>query len=416
MLIKTLLNKVYHFKGFVYEKVRFVDGASGALLAEVVSRKNSRPVCPKCHQKMPGYDKLQIRRYEFIPIWGIKVFLVYQKRRANCSNCGIVEEDVPWASGKNQMTNGYRYFLADWAKVLSWKEAASRFKTSWHSVYRAVRFVVSAGLASRNLDGITSIGIDEISIGKGHKYATLVYQIDNEKKRLLYMAKGRSGESLEPFFTLLGEKRSKSIRYVCTDMWKAYMGAAAEKVPHALNILDRFHIMKKFNEAVDQVRRSGMNEMKRHHGSDAVLKNSRWCLLKRRENLSGKQEIKLAELLRGNLKTIRAYLLKEDFNGLWTYVYPAWAGKFIDRWTLQAMRSQLTPMKKAAKMIRKHKPLILNWFKARNHLSSGVVEGLNNRIKVTVKKSYGFRTFNVLQIALFHDLAKLPIPSPTHIF
>ena len=149
----------------------------------------------------------------------------------NCSNCGVVEEDVPWASGKNQMTSGYRYFLADWAKVLSWKEVASRFKTSWHSVYRAVRFVVSAGLASRNLDGITSIGIDEISIGKGHKYATLVYQIDNEQKRLLYMAEGRSGESLEPFFTLLGEKRSKSIRYVCTDMWRAYMGVAAEKVP-----------------------------------------------------------------------------------------------------------------------------------------------------------------------------------------
>ena len=124
----------------------------------------------------------------------------------------------------------------------------------------------------------------------------------------------------------------------------------------------------------------------------------------------------MAELLRGNLKAIRAYLLKEDFNGLWSYVYPAWAGKFIDRWTLQAMRSRLTPMKKAAKMIRKHKPLILNWFKARNHLSSGVVEGLNNRIKVTVKKSYGFRTFNVLQIALFHDLAKLPIPPPTHTF
>ncbi len=333
MLIKTLLNKVYHFKGFVYEKVRFVDGASGTLLVEVVPRKNSKPVCPICQQKMPGYDRLQRRRYEFIPIWGIKVFLVYRKRRANCSNCGVVEEDVPWASGKNQMTSGYRYFLADWAKVLSWKEVASRFKTSWHSVYRAVRFVVSVGLASRNLDGITSIGIDEISIGKGHKYATLVYQIDNEQKRLLYMAEGRSGESLEPFFTLLGEKRSKSIRYVCTDMWKAYMGVAAEKVPHALNILDRFHIMKKFNEAVDQVRRSEMSEMKRHHGSDAVLKNSRWCLLKRRENLSGKQEIKMAELLRGNLKTIRAYLLKEDFNGLWTYVYPAWAGKFIDRWT-----------------------------------------------------------------------------------
>ena len=125
----------------------------------------------------------------------------------------------------------------------------------------------------------------------------------------------------------------------------------------------------------------------------------------------------MAELLRGYLKTIRAFICSRKTSmayGLMCIQHGR--ESLLTDGLREAMRSRLTPMKNAAKMIRRHKPLILNWFKARNHLSSGVVEGLNNRIKVTVKKSYGFRTFNVLQIALFHDLAKLPIPPPPHTF
>ncbi|WP_419602429.1 transposase [Thiolapillus sp.] len=152
-----------------------------------------------------------------------------------------------------------------------------------------------------------------------------------------------------------------------------------------------------------------------------MLKNSRWCLLKRKENLAEKQEIKLKEILRYNLKTIRAYLLKEDFNGFWEYVSPAWAEKFLDRWCTRVMRSQIEPMKKVAKTIRAHKPLILNWFKAKKAFSSGIVEGLNveglnNKAKVTTRNSYGFRTYRGAEIALYHALGNLPAPPMTHRF
>ena len=154
----------------------------------------------------------------------------------------------------------------------------------------------------------------------------------------------------------------------------------------------------------------------REDGYEEVLKKSRWCLLKRKENLTEKQEVKLSELLKYNLKSVRAYLLKEDFNGLWEYVSPAWAGKFIDRWCTRAMRSQIEPLKKEAKTIRKHKELILNWFKAKKGFSSGVVEGLNNKVKLTIRKSYGFKSLKCTEIALYHVLGDLPVPKLTHRF
>jgi len=151
-------------------------------------------------------------------------------------------------------------------------------------------------------------------------------------------------------------------------------------------------------------------------GYEPVLKKSRWCLLKRKENLTGKQKLRLRDLLRFNLKTVRAYLLKEDFQQLWDYDSPTWAGKFLDEWCRQTMRSRIEPMKKIARTLRQHRELILNYFRAQKLFSSGVVEGLNNKAKVTMRKSYGFRTFPVLELALYHSLGKLPEPELTHEF
>ena len=143
---------------------------------------------------------------------------------------------------------------------------------------------------------------------------------------------------------------------------------------------------------------------------------SRWCLLKRPENLTEKQTVKLSELLRYNLRTVRAYLLREDFQRLWEYRSPAWAGKFLDEWTRRVMRSRLEPMKKVARTLRNHQPLILNWFRAKGEVSSGAVEGLNNKVKLVTRKSYGFRTAKVAKLALLHNLGRLPEPKHTHRF
>ena len=151
-------------------------------------------------------------------------------------------------------------------------------------------------------------------------------------------------------------------------------------------------------------------------GPRTILKKTRWCWLKRKRNLTSKQRFRLRDLLQLNLKTVRAYLLKEAFQHFWEYNSPSWAGKFLDEWCRQTMRSRIEPMKKTARMLRNHRDLILNYFKARKLFSSGIVEGLNNKAKVTMRKSYGFRTFRVNELALYHSLGKLPEPALTHKF
>ncbi len=180
-------------------------------------------------------------------------------------------------------------------------------------------------------------------------------------------------------------------------------------------MLDRFHIMKQFGKALDEIRAGETKRLKRD-GYEPVLKESRWCLLKRPENLTDRQAVKLSELLQCNLKAVRAYLLREDFQRLWEYRSPSWAKRFLKQWCTRTMRSKIVPMKKMARTLRSHEALILNWFRAKGLMSSGVVEGLNNKVKLTMRKSYGFRTVGAIELALYHSLGKLPEQESTHRF
>lgn len=415
MRLITILNKCYKHKGFVYTKANFSKDKENMIEVEVVHRKNSKGTCPKCKIKSPGYDRLPVRLFEFIPIWGFCIFFSYARRRLNCQNCGVIAELLPWAEGKNHLTSAYMQYLAHWAKKMSWQEVAVSFNTSWEKVFKSIEYVVSWGLERRVLNNITAIGVDEIQWHKGHKYLTLVYQINADCIRLLWIGKERTEESFLNFFKFLGKERISKIEYICSDMWKPYLKVIREQAEHAIHILDRFHIVARLNKALDQVRAEEHRKMKAD-GYDPILTKSRWLLLKRPENLTEGQAMKLKDLLQYNLKSMRAYLLKEEFQALWDYVSPAWAGKFIDYWTTRVMRSQIEPLKKEARTIRRHKDLILNWFRAKKAFSSGIVEGLNTKVKLTVRKSYGFRTFKCTQIALFHTLGKLLEPPLGHKF
>jgi transposase len=414
MELITILNHCHHHQGFVYQQARWSEDKKSVVI-QIRSRRGSTPICSGCHQPAPGYDHLPERIFEFIPFWGIFVFFLYCMRRVHCRTCGVLVEEVPWAEGKHQSTKAYMLYLARWARKLSWKETAESFHTSWDKVCDAVEYVVGWGLEHRQLGRIRAIGVDEIQYARGHKYLTLVYQIDQGLTRLLWIGKERTVESFQGFFTLIGTKLASRIEFVCSDMWQPYLDVIREKCSQALNILDRFHIVAKMNAALDEVR-AGESRRMAQAGFEPVLKKTRWCLLKRKENLTDKQQFRLRDLLRYNLKTVRAYLLKEDFQQLWDYDSAAWAGKFLDEWCRQTIRSRIEPMKKIARSLRKHRHLILNYFRAQKEFSSGVIEGLNNKAKVTMRKSYGFRTFRVLELALYHSLGKLPEPELTHEF
>ena len=415
MQLKTILNRVQKHSSFVYETVRLVEHPRLAIEVEVRPRANARAKCSQCGGAAPGYDTLPPRCFAFVPLWHIPVVFLYAMRRVACARCGVKVESVPWATGKHRVTDAYAWFLAGWAKRLSWQEVATVFHSSWDTVSRSVRMAVEWGLAHRDLEGIEAIGIDELARRRGHRYLTLVYQIDRHCKRLLWIGRERKAETLHGFFDELGAARSAALRFVCSDMWKPYLKGVAERAGQAVHVLDRFHIMSHFSKAIDEVRAAEARKLAAE-GKAPVLRRSRWLLLKRPENLTDAQSERLAELVRRNLRTVRAYLLKEDFQALWEYVSPYWAGRFLDRWCTRTMRSRLDPMKRVARMMRSHRELILNWFRARGALSNGIVEGFNGKARVTTKKAFGYRTCEALEIALYHTLGDLPEPELTHRF
>src|SRR5271169_2664889 len=148
MLLQTILNQVEPFKSFVYGKARWVEDAGRkAIEVEVHARKNGRAICSGCGRRRPGYDRLPERRFEFVPLWGMAVFLVYAMRRVDCRGCGVTVERVPWARGKSHLTTSYRWFLARWAKHLSWDEVACMFCTTWRNVFESVKHAVFWGVA-----------------------------------------------------------------------------------------------------------------------------------------------------------------------------------------------------------------------------------------------------------------------------
>jgi len=336
-------------------------------------------------------------------------------RRVQCRTCGILVESVPWAMGKHSLTKAYMLYLAHWARKLSWKETALSFGTTWDQACPAVEYVVQWGLAHRELATVRAIGVDEIHIGHSHKFLTLVYQIQAGCVRLLWVGKDRTKHSFEKFFTLIGEQLAGKIEFVCSDMWRPYLEVIAKHCPQALNILDRFHMVAKLNKALDEVRASEARCMVRE-GYEPVLKKKRWCLLKRPQNLTDKQRLSLRELLGYNLKSVRAYLLKEEFQLFRQYDSVAWAAKFLDAWCQRAMRSRIEPVKKFAGTVRAHRELLLDYFRAQKQFSSGVIEGLNNKAKVTLRKSYGYRTFRIAELALYHVPGRLPERKLAHRF
>ena len=417
MRIQTLLNQVHPLKSFVYATCRLESRKAGlVLVATIKPRRNGRVHCSRCGKACGVYDHLGIRDFDFVPLWNIPVELKYHMRRVDCPECGVRVEQVPWAEGKAHTTKAFALFLAQWARKLSWKETARSFGSSWDTVYRSVKTVVVYGLEHRSLDGIEAIGVDEIQYGKGHKYLTVVYQLDAGIRRLIYVGQKRTTKTLLRFFFEFGKPRTAALKFICSDMWQPYLKVIAKKAPQALNILDRFHIVSHLTKAVNQVRVDEVKRLKEEGYDETVLRHTKYCFLKNPENLTPKQDEKLDDVLGYDLKSVRAYLLKESFQLFWDYESPYWAEWYLEKWCKRAMRSRLDPIKKFVKTIRAHQPLIMNWFKAKKAYSSGIVEGMNRNVNLVTRKAFGFRSYEVLKIALFHTMGGLPEPESTHRF
>ena len=217
MQLKTILNRRYRLKRFVYGKATISDNR---LLIEVQPRKNRQPRCGQC--RTPGLvdDTRRFREFEFVPILGMAVFFVYAMRRVDCPGCGVKTEHLEWSSGKKRMTMASKWFLSPWARWMSWSGTARVFGTSWNRVYRSVHHGVIWGLVHRERPKFTAIGIDEIALRCGHRYLTLVDQIDQGLRRLLWVGENREEKTLERFFDRFESSVRDHLQFVCSALLK----------------------------------------------------------------------------------------------------------------------------------------------------------------------------------------------------
>ena len=395
-------------------------GEAEVIEIKLEPHRGMRGRCSHCQQPAPGYDRLPERRWQFVPLWGIRTDFLYAPRRVECAEHGVIVEHIPWSEGKRPVTCAMMGFLARWARRLSWRETAQVFQSNWEAVYRSVEWFVQWGLAHRELKGVEAMGVDEIHWGRGLRadnFLTVIYQIDAHCRRLLWVGKRRSKATLGRGLKSLGPEVVQGLRFVCSDMWKPYLQVIAAQAGQALHVLDRFHITTHLNQAVDQVRRAESSRLRESNEARAQrLKHMRWPLLRRGTRVRGRARQKLNALLASKLATGRAWELKEIFSHLWKYKSVIWAGAFLDYWCFRAIRSRLEPMKKVARMLRTHEELLLNWFRAKGEISAGAVEGLNNKVRVVTRRSYGFRTYEAMELALYHTLGRLPEPESGHRF
>ena len=417
--VKTVLNRTQPIPGFKYESVRLVESPGEPEIWVEIAAHAQRPGrCSICELPAPTYDHLDRREWQHVGLWRIVTRFFYAPRRVDCPEHGVRVEMMPWNEGKRPWTRAMMVFLARWGRRLSWKETADAFDVSWEAVYRSVQWIVEWGLAHRVLSGITAIGLDELHWRKGKKSAnflTLIYQVDEGCRRLLWVGLRRTERTLRKGLKALGAEVVAGIRVVVSDMWRPYLAVVRKKMDHAVQILDRFHLTALLNKAVDQVRRGECYAMR---GKDRGkrLKKTRWLLLRPFARVRGKARQRLDAVIHSKLRTARAWCLKEAFAHFWTYNHSSWAKTFLDTWITRVLRSRIAPMRKVAQTLRDHEPLILNWFAWKKAFSCAAVEGLNNKARVVTRRSYGFRMFPVLQVALYHTLGHLPEPELTHRF
>jgi len=419
--IKSLLRRVQELPGFIITQTELV-GSKDDMRIEVhlASDPRRKPRCSECQAPCAGYDTLPERCWHYIPVWNIPVDLYYPPRRVDCRKCGVVVEYLPWSAGKSPYAKPFMLFLARWARRLSWKETATIFKTSWEAVRRSVEWVVEWGKEHRNLEGVSALGVDEMHWGRGKRSAnflTLIYQINAGSRRLLWVGLKRKEATLKQGFAALEKARSgflQGITVICSDMWKPYLKVVKAVLPQALNILDPFHIAQHLGLALDNVRRG--EQARLSQAGKQSVKHGRFLLLRRGTRVLGQARETLKAVLRSLRQTSRAWELKESFRRFWRYRSEFWAGAFLRAWITRALRSRLEPMRKVARMLRAHEDLLLNYFRAKRAYNSAVVEGLNNRARIALCRSYGHRSFEVLQLVLYHNLGDLPEPESTHKF
>jgi transposase len=317
---------------------------------------------------------------------GRTVYLEIEIRRVSCKTCGVKQEHLPYLSPNKSFTQRFAWVIGDLCRAMSVKDVAKRMGLHWHTVKDLDKIYMREQIRLAGHPSPRAIGIDEISIRKGHEYRIVVSDLD-EGRAIWFGGKGRTEEDMDQFFAFLGEENSQKIKLAVMDMWKPFRKSTKRHAPDVAIIFDKFHILSHLSNALDIVRRS---EYKRVESDRrGFIKGQRYVLLSKRGNLSDNGRKNLEKLLQENSRLNVAYLLREQFEQLWSYTNAEHARTFFDNWRDQLQDHDLPSYKKFAAMVHRHWDGIMTYCHPDNKVPLGFVEGLNNKIRVIQRRAYG---------------------------
>ena len=356
-----------------------------------------RFACPECGRELGVYDHQAERVWRHLDSCQFLTYLHARPPRVSCPEHGVRQVTLPWAQAGSRFTHLFEALAIDVLLAANVKRAAEILRITWDEAWHLMEQAVIRGRAAKEHEMPERIGVDEKAIAKGHRYMTLV--CDLEEATVEYIGEDRKENSLAAYFEGFPKERRKKIEAISLDMWPAYINACRSKVPGADDkmVFDRFHIMRHVIDAVDKVRKQEHKALMKN--DDDTLSRSKYLWLTNPENMTDQARVRFAQLKAMELKTARAWALKEALRSLWRYKSQAWATKFWKRWYFWATHSRLSPMIEAAKLIARHLPNVLTYFKHR--ITNAVAEGLNSKIATVQKRACGYRNPNHFKIAVY---------------
>jgi transposase len=377
----------------------------GGLVLAVKPYKNGRR-CPECGRRGTLVHASSARRWRDVQVCARTVWLLYGPREIRCPTHGRVSEEIPWAEPFSRVTYRFEYIMLRFCQLMTQKAAAELLGIARATLSDLLHRSIARIRAGHRVRGLKTVGIDEIAYARGHKYATLVYDLD--RARVVWVGRGKGRETIDAFFEReLSAAQRARIRWACCDMSQAYIGAIQTHCPHATLVLDRFHVVKALNGAVDEVRKEEWRLAAAPERK--ALKGLRWLLYRHSSNRSQNQTRTLRALEKANRRIYRAWRLKDEFEQFWNYRATWAARRFLKSWTTTALKSRLVPLRKFVETVRRHSDGIVAFIATR--LTNAMAEGLNRIAKIVLNRASGFRSLDAFADIIFLTIGDLNIPA-----
>jgi transposase len=360
--------------------------------------------CPECQMSSPGYDR-RPRRWRHLDTLQLRTWIEAEIPRVECAQHGVKQIAIPWAEPGSQFTQLFERLAIDFLRECSVAGAAALLRITWDEAWGIKSRAVKHGLARRTAEPIPYIGVDEKAITKGHRYLTIV--ADLQRQRVLFVNEDRKADSLDAFWPACTSAQRDSITAVAMDMWEPYIHSVTSHLPDGGGkiVFDKFHLVKHLHTAVDKVRKMEHRWLAR--GGDTRLTGTKYLWLRRPSELTTDQRRTFRLLLGSDLKVGRAWALKERFRHFWDFTYRGAAERFFARWFWRATHSRLKPMAQVAWMIRRHLPNVLTYL--RHRITNAGLEAVNATIQWVKKTARGFRNVDNFKTAIYFHCGGLDL-------